>query len=148
VVNIPFIWITLPAAALLCRRNPAIGLAGAGFLLTNGLAHTLGAVKIGYSSGTVTSALIFLPLSIWVFHTFYAPGKLLSRPLLAANLVAAILAQAILLVLLKALMGQHIPIETAAVIQIIDPALLLLVPFVASRIWRPSATVHDPSRPG
>lgn len=31
-VNIPFVWIALSVAALWCRRNPAVGLTGAGLL--------------------------------------------------------------------------------------------------------------------
>jgi hypothetical protein len=36
-VNIPFIWVVLPVAALCCRRNPAVGLTATGLLFTNAL---------------------------------------------------------------------------------------------------------------
>jgi Protein of unknown function with HXXEE motif len=52
-VNVPFVWVVLPIAALWCRRNPAVGLAGAGLLLTNGMSHVVGLLTpMGYSPGT------------------------------------------------------------------------------------------------
>lgn len=63
-VNIPFVWFVLPIAALWCRRNPAVGLTGAGLLFTNALSHIIGAfTPMGYSPGTPTAAIIFIPLS-------------------------------------------------------------------------------------
>ncbi|HWS91414.1 MAG TPA: HXXEE domain-containing protein, partial [Mycobacterium sp.] len=63
-VNIPFIWIVLPIAALWCHRNPAVGLTGAGLLFTNALSHIAGVfTPMGYSPGTLTAAVIFIPLS-------------------------------------------------------------------------------------
>lgn len=142
-VNIPFVWIALPIAALWCRRNPAPGLAAAGFLFTNGLSHIFGAfTPMGYSPGTLTAGIIFIPLSVWVFGSFFGRSKLLSYPVLAANLLGAILAQAGLRVLLKGLMAESIPIPVATIIQVIDPAVLLLVPWLANRIW-PSTPVPE-----
>lgn len=110
-VNIPFVWIVLPIAALSCRRNPAVGLTGAGLLFTNALSHIAGLfTPMGYSSGTLSAAVIFIPLSIWVFVTFFGNGKLLRYPILATILLASILAQASLLGLLLGLShGRHFP---------------------------------------
>ena len=75
-VNVPFVWVVLPIAALWCRRNPAVGLTGAGLLLTNAMSHILGALTpLGYSPGTGTAALIFIPLSVWVFVTCFGPAN-------------------------------------------------------------------------
>ena len=58
-VNIPFVWFVLPIAALWCRRNPAVGLTGAGLLFTNALSHIIGAfTPMGYSPETPTAAII------------------------------------------------------------------------------------------
>ncbi|OBI37130.1 hypothetical protein A5708_07065 [Mycobacterium colombiense] len=138
-VNIPFIWIVLPIAALWCRRNPAVGLTGVGLVFTNALSHIGGAfTPMGYSPGTLTAAIIFVPLSVWVFITFFGRGKLLRWPVLMVILVASILAQAVLLMLLMALSRGSIPLAAAIVIQSIDPVLLLLLPWVASRRWPPT----------
>jgi hypothetical protein len=141
-VNVPFVWGVLPIAALWCRRNPAVGLTGAGLLLTNAMSHIVGAfTPMGYSPGTVTAAIIFIPLSVWVFATFFGPGKLLGRPILATILLASILAQVVLLGLLLSLAHRAIPLPAAIAIQTVDPVLLVVLPWIANRIWprhRPS----------
>lgn len=138
-VNIPFVWFVLPIAALWCRRNPAVGLTGAGLLLTNAMSHLIGLLTpMGYSPGTLTAAVIFIPLSVWVFATFFGPGKLLARPIMAAILLAAVLGQAVLLALLLSLAHGLISLQTAIAIQIVDPFLLLGIPWVASRHWPPN----------
>ena len=137
-VNIPFIWIALPIAALWCRRNPAVGLTGVGLLFTNALSHIGGVfTPMGYSPGTLTAAVIFIPLSVWVFVTFFGKNKLLSYPILVTILVASILAQAVLLALLLALSNDSISLPLAIIIQSTDPVLLLLLPWAASRKWAP-----------
>lgn len=141
-VNIPFVWLVLPAAALWCRRNTAVGLTGAGLLFTNALSHIGGLfTPLGYSPGTVTAAVIFIPLSVWVFVTCFGPGRL-RYPLLAAILLASILAQAILLGLLLGLSHGAIPLALAITVQTLDPLLLLLIPWAASRIWSPKPVIE------
>lgn len=135
-VNIPIVWIVLPIAALCCRRNPAVGLTGAGLLFTNALSHIVAMfTPTGYSPGTLTAAVIFIPLSVWVFLTFFGAGKPLRYPILAAILLASILAHAVLLGLLLALSRHTIPLAAAITIQVLDPVLLLLLPWAASRRW-------------
>ena len=144
-VNVPFVWFVLPIAALWCRRNPAVGLTAAGLLLTNAMSHIVGAfTPIGYSPGTVTAALIFVPLSVWVFATFFGADKLLRRQILAAILLASILAQAVLLGLLLSLAHDTIPQSAAIAIQIADPVVLLMIPWLASRI-SPSTPAAEPA---
>ncbi|MGB8390993.1 HXXEE domain-containing protein [Mycobacterium sp.] len=144
-VNVPFVWFVLPIAALLCRHNRAVGLTGAGLLFTNALSHIIGAVTpMGYSPGTLTAAVIFIPLSVWVFATCFGPGKLCYQTL-AAILIASVLAQVILLWLLLGLSHNAIALPTAIAIQTIDPLLLLIVPWAANRIWPPG---HRGTLPG
>ena len=144
-VNVPFVWLVLPIAALWCRRNPAVGLTAAGLLLTNAMSHILGALTpMGYSPGTVTAAIIFIPLSLWVFGTFFGRGKLLGRPIMAVILLASILAQVVLLGLLLSLAKNAIPLPAAIAIQTVDPVLLLLLPWAASRRW-PSTLAAEPT---
>ena len=50
---------------------------------------------MGYSRDALTTAVIFISLSLWVFTTFFGKNKPLSLPVLAAMLVAAILAQTV-----------------------------------------------------
>lgn len=136
-VNIPFVWVVLPAAALLARRIPAIGLTGAGLLLTNALSHIAGlATPMGYSPGTLTAAVLFVPVSLWVFATHFGRGKTRYQTMVAI-LLASLLAQAVLLGLLLGLSKGTIALPLAIAIQSIDPVLLLILPWVANRIWPP-----------
>ena len=138
-VNIPFVWFVLPIAALWCRRNPAVGLVGAGLLFTNAVSHIAGTLTpMGYSPGTYTAAGIFIPLSIWVFATFFGRDKLLRWPVLCVILITALLVQGVLLGLLLGLSHGSMPLPAAILIQTIDPLLLLLLPWVAGRKWPPS----------
>lgn len=145
-VNIPFVWIVLPIAAVWCRRNPAVGLTGAGLLFTNALSHLGGLLTpMGYSPGTLTAAVIFIPLSVWVCIAFFGKGKLLGYPILAVILIASILAQAVLLALLLGLSHGAIPLPVAIAIQTVDPILLLVLPWLASRKWPAAETVEATS---
>ncbi|MEV6348258.1 HXXEE domain-containing protein [Actinoplanes sp. NPDC051851] len=134
-VNIPFIWIVMVAAAVLARRHHAIGLAGAGLLLTNALSHITGlATPMGYSPGTLTAGIIFIPLAAWTLATCFGPGKP-SYPTLAANLLASVLAQLVLLGMLAGLRNGALSEAAAITIQTFDPLLLLVIPWLADRTW-------------
>lgn len=132
-VNIPFVWIVLVAAALLGRRNRAVGLTGAGLMLTNALSHLVGlATPMGYSPGTLAAAIIFIPLSVWIFATQLGPSRV-SRLIPASIIGASALAQAVLLLLLLGLSRGALPLPVAIAIQVVSPGLLLLIPWLASR---------------
>jgi hypothetical protein len=70
VVNIALVWFAVPLAAWLCKRNPVVGLSYYGFILVNGLGHVGIAIGTGLieSPGGVTSALFFVPISVWVIY--------------------------------------------------------------------------------
>jgi Protein of unknown function with HXXEE motif len=146
-VNIPFVWIALPVAALWCRRNPAVGLTGVGLLFTNALSHLGGALTpMGYSPGTLTAAVIFIPLSVWIFVACFGRGRL-RYPVLAAILLASILAQVVLLGLLLGLSNGSVALPVAIIVQTLDPILLLIVPWLANRIWPPRSSLRQSDRP-
>src|SRR5207248_7152868 len=66
-VNISLIWIAAPIAALLSRRHPLIGFIFYGLLVTNGLTHVVPMlVGRGYSPGTLSALLLFLPSFVWL----------------------------------------------------------------------------------
>lgn len=134
-VNIPIVWICFVVAALWSRKNQAVGMAASAVLITNALSHiaTL-ATPQGYSSGTVTAVVIFIPLSIWVLITCFGKGKV-RYPVLGAIFVAAILAQGILLLMLRGLSTGTISEGAAITIMTIGSFTLLVIPWIAGRIW-------------
>jgi hypothetical protein len=72
VINIAFVWVAVPLAALLCKRNPVAGLAPYGLIIMNGLMHIGSSIATGTNlienPGGVTGVLIFIPVSIWIIY--------------------------------------------------------------------------------
>lgn len=135
-VNIPLIWVALPVAALWCRSNPAVGLTGAGMLLGNAVTHLGGlAAGAGYSAGTLTAAVLFVPISIWTFTTFFGRRKLLGLPNMIAILMASAVAHAVLFGLIFAFLGGKLSVTALNVLQQLCPLSLLLIPWLAGRKW-------------
>ncbi len=88
-VNIALVWVAAPIAALLCRRNPVVGLTYYGFILANGLLHVVSAVLAGgewiSSPGVVTGGLFFIPCTVWVSYVCLQ-SKLMTGKALAVSL--------------------------------------------------------------
>ena len=143
-VNIPFVWITLVALAVLARRTPVFGLVGAGLLLTNALSHLATLfTPMGYSSGTLTAAVLFVPLSLWIFGTQFGRGKQRIAMLVVIVLQAA-LAQVALLAILTGLSAGVIPMWAAALIQTTVPIVFLIGGVaLAARRWPPDRGGQD-----
>ena len=85
-MNIMFVWVALPLAAILGRKNPVIGLSGYGFLLVNGMAHLGGGAVMGISPlenpGLFTGTIIFIPLTVWMVYTTLKTGSLSRKEIL------------------------------------------------------------------
>ncbi|MBQ9516280.1 MAG: HXXEE domain-containing protein [Ruminococcus sp.] len=101
-VNICLTWIALPAAAVISRKNPVIGLSGIGFLLVNGIAH-LGSLFTGSfnpltSPGSVSGIFIFLPLFAWT-AIVCSKDKSLPKKGLAIAIISGAIAHALLFLL-------------------------------------------------
>lgn len=144
-VNIPLIWIALPLAAVWSRRHPAVGLTGAGFVFVNGMTHVVAGIIAGYNPGLLTAVTIFLPLFIWTAITFFGPGKLLRRPVLAAIVFASALVHVLLFGLVFAQIDGMLGMLAANVVQtVVAPLFLLGLPWIAERKWPPTpATLND-----
>lgn len=90
-VNILLVWVAVPISAYLCRRNPVIGLAPYGFILVNGLMHSLGTLSgmmpIALNPGFWTGTFVFLPLVVLVIYATFKK-KFMTGGALAVALVA------------------------------------------------------------
>lgn len=100
----------------------------------NAVAHIGPALASGsYNPGLVTSVLLFAPLSLWTF------GVALRRPDLgvravAATLFAGVLLHAVLMLSLKAYLAGSIGETALIAIQLVNPAIpMLLVAAVVLR---------------
>jgi len=90
VVNIALVWFAVPLAALLCKRNPIVGLCYYGFIILNGLLHVGGSIATGTglieSAGGVTGILLFIPISIWVIYVCLKSNFMTKKGLLISML--------------------------------------------------------------
>lgn len=98
-VNIAFTWIALPVAAVICRKNPVIGLSGIGFLVVNGLTHVgpmaAGIMPLAKNAGFWTGLLVFIPLFCWICYAC-AKKHLLPRKGLGIAITSGVIAHILL----------------------------------------------------
>jgi hypothetical protein len=139
-VNISLFWVAAPIAALLSRRHPLVGLTIYSVVFTNALIHLVPmAVGVGYTPGALTAAIVFIPLSIWVAHVNFGPGRFSYKAmaLLVANgvILHAILVGSIFLFLADAISG-----TTLVCLQIVNAALLLINPWLEEKWVLPART--------
>ena len=67
-VNLSFVWVMGPIAAIMSRKYPALCFGMVGIEAVNCLTHIPGAIALGsISGGCITAACVFLPLVIWAF---------------------------------------------------------------------------------
>jgi hypothetical protein len=95
-VNIAGVWVGSVLAAILCRKNKAVGLSYAGLLITNGLAHVGSfAISGNYNPGVATSIVLFFPLFFWVVRICFGRGRM-SYWILGSIVLAGVLVSVVL----------------------------------------------------
>lgn len=76
-VNIGWVWLPILLAALFPDALRWLGLGWVGLTFVNALSHIGTTVRFrGYNPGLVTSIVLFLPFTIWVFATEVSRGAL------------------------------------------------------------------------
>lgn len=76
-VNITLFWIVGPITAILSKKYPIMATGMASFMFINGLIHILSTVAgQSYNPGVLTSVLLFIPISIWIFYINFGKNKL------------------------------------------------------------------------
>ncbi|WP_206185267.1 HXXEE domain-containing protein [Sphingosinicella sp. CPCC 101087] len=133
-VNIPVVWLAGPIAALLGRRWPALALSWFSVPAVNAFAHIVPAVTAGtYVPGLLTAVLLFLPLSLWTFGLALRRPDL-GWPVVIATIVGGVAVHAVLMLSLKAYLAGWLGETTLIAVQIVNPAIpILLVAVVARR---------------
>ena len=136
-VNIPVVWLAGPIAALLGRRWPAIALSYFSVPTVNAFAHIGPAFATGsYNPGLLTAVLLFLPLSLWTLWVALRRPDLGWR-MVAATIVGGIVVHAVLILTLRAFLMGSLGENTLVAIQIVNPAIPILL--VAAVMRRPHA---------
>jgi len=132
-VNIAAVWLAGPAAALLGRRWPAVGLSFFSIPFVNAFGHLVPAAIAGaYNPGVATSIALFLPLSLWAFHVALGRPDLGWRAVVA-TIVAGFVLHVILIGSLQLYVHGRIGIRALDVIQFVNPAIAGLIVFFATR---------------
>lgn len=127
-MNIMFVWVALPIAAFLSKKNPVIGLSGYGFLIVNGMAHLLGGVALGMSPlenpGFFTGTIVFIPLTLWMSYICLKTGQL-SKKKLILSLISGIIGHiALASCYLFAIMGLPAGVLIADVVVAFTPTIV------------------------
>lgn len=126
-VNISAVWLFGPATALLGRRRPELALAFFAIPFVNAFAHIVPAMAQGaYNAGMLTGIVLFLPLSLWTFRVAVTRYRLGWRAVIGTT-AAGIMFHAILMGSLAAFVGGHIGVPVLDTIQVINPAIILLI---------------------
>lgn len=146
-VNISLFWVAAPAAALLSRRYPLVGLTLYGVIFINGLIHLVPILLgRGYDPGVLTGVILFLPVSIWVARTCFGPNRIRVRGL-ALIVGVGVVGHAMLLSSVFSFIAGRIDSLALVSVQILNAGLLLLIPFVGERLlhinYKPSVGARD-----
>lgn len=138
-VNVAAVWLLGPVCAVLARRHPAYALSFVGIPLVNGVIHLAGAVRAGaYNPGSVTSAVLFLPICLWIVRVALAREGVGGRAVLAA-VMGGLAVHAVLMSSLGLYLAGRIGLPALNLIQVLNPGLMLLAVFLASRSARQPA---------
>jgi Protein of unknown function with HXXEE motif len=134
-VNIPLFWFGAPLAALMSRRHPLVGLTFYSVIFTNALVHLAPLlVGVGYTPGTLTAAVLFLPVSAWVAHACFGKGRL-SYKAMALLVANGVLLHAILMGSMQLFTRGIISSAILASIQVANAVVFLLIPWLGEK-WR------------
>lgn len=133
-VNLSLFWIVGPAAALLSRRHPLVGLSLYSVISINMLVHIASSVTSGhvYNPGLFTALVLFLPLSIWIARACFGQG-LLPYSALGLLLILGVFLHLILAGSIKLVAKGLIGATAAEATQIANAGLLLLVTWIGER---------------
>ena len=126
-VNISVVWVFGPATALLGRRRPELALAFFAVPIINAIPHIVPAAAQGtYNAGLVTAIVIFVPLSLWVFHVALSRYRLGWRAVIA-TIAAGIVYHVIMIGSAAVFVAGRLDVLTLDAIQVVNPALILLI---------------------
>ena len=134
-VNIPLFWIGAPIAALMSRRHPLIALTFYSVIFINALVHLVPLLAgVGYSPGTLTAAVLFVPVSIWVAFACFGKGRL-SYKAMALLVADGVILHVILMGSIQLFIRGMIDSAALVWIQVGNAVLFLLIPWLGEK-WR------------
>lgn len=146
-VNLPVGWLAGPAAALLARRWPAAALGWLAVPATNAVAHLGPALAGGgYNPGLLSAVLLFLPLSLQAFRVALGRSELGWR-VVGAALFGGVAVHAVLMLSLRAYLAGRLGEPALLAVQVVNPALPILLAVAAARRRVPPADLPGRAAP-
>lgn len=136
-INISMIWGTGLVCGLLSWRHPLVGLSLYAIHGTNSLSHLGTMAATGnYNPGSLTSALIQLPLFIWVCYAM-SQNPAIRKSGIVSIFAAGVIASAVLLGALKAFSAGVISGAMLVAIEALNPLLLIFLVWLKERWGSP-----------
>jgi Protein of unknown function with HXXEE motif len=144
-VNIPLFWIGAPLAALMSRRHPLVGLSFYSVIFANALVHLAPLLAgVGYGPGTLTAAVLFVPVSAWVAYACFGRGRL-SYKAMALLVAGGLILHIILMGSIQLFTRGMIDSPALVWIQGANAVLFLLIPWLGEK-WRNGVLVGPATR--
>ncbi len=135
-VNISMFWFGLPLAAYLSRKHPMMAMGAAGVLIVNALSHIAPfAMGIGYTAGSLTAIVLFLPYAIFVFATCYRKNKF-GIKVLIVSLCIGILSHIVLLGTIIMFANGMVNEAVLVILQAANAALYLVLLFIFDKAFK------------
>lgn len=131
-VNVSLFWVAAPLAAAMSRRHRLAGIAIHGVIAVNLAAHVGQGIAsgAGYNPGWLTAVVLFLPLSVWTLLLSGVAGRAAAAFALGLGLAIHGVLIASMLLLVKGLVHS---VPLIVLVQVLNAALLIVVPRVAER---------------
>jgi Protein of unknown function with HXXEE motif len=140
-VNLPLFWVGAPIAALLSRRHPLVGLSFYSVIFVNALVHIAPLLAgVGYTPGLLTAVVLFLPLSAWVAHACFGPGRL-SYKAMALLIADGVILHVILMGSMQLFVSGLIDSTALVWTQVANAVVFLLIPWLGEK-WRNGALIN------
>ncbi|WP_052367800.1 HXXEE domain-containing protein [Haloferax sp. ATB1] len=140
-INISIIWGAGLVCGLLSWKHPLVGLSVYAIHGTNSLSHLeLAVVTETYNPGSVTSAVILLPLFSWVAYAM-SDREDVGKSGIATLFGAGILYTVVLLGSLRLFANGVISGDVVVAIQVVNPVVVIAIPWLKEN-WSHSSEVH------
>ncbi len=137
-VNISMFWFVSTIAAGLSKKYPALCIGMACEEIINAISHIFPLVTgLGYTAGTLTAVIVFLPVASWTIYACVFKGPL-NIKVLALMFGVAILNHLILMSSIMLYRGTVINVPILVIMQIINAGIALLLWLAIDRSLRKS----------
>ncbi len=133
-INIPAFWIVFPLVAVFSRKHNWTAPVLAAALFINGISHMIPLfVGVGYTPGTLTGIILFLPISIWTGIEFFGKGKMQYKWMITCLLIFVV-GSGILMGSAKLYIYGYISTAAVVILQALNGPICCLLTWLMSKV--------------